>query len=473
MPVPGRRDELLDQAIEDRFFRALFEYKELARIAIPQLVAENFSSKYKAVLFEGLRVYWECYAELPTMDLLAITLRELYGVEVGALGYRVAENIMRLPVPELSWVLRKIDEWIKTIQLRKCLFETSDLLDRKDLDRAQDNLIKAIRNFGLSQSRMRDDLKLSKEDIIKISSVEDLFVCPTRIYALDKVLRGFFKKEVFVLLAPLNVGKSWFMVHCAVSALLSGCGVLYFTLEMGKERVLERLLMNVSAAVKPRGADEIVRAVRVWKNAAVSSVDKVELETHTLFDTEAVLKAVAVLSRFGGKLSVKEYASGEATVSDFYRDIYSFLIAHDRPPDVIFVDGLLDMKLSVALDEGRQRLSLIRTLRDLRKLSADENCAVVLTHQSNRQGIKAKTVDVQHTGEALGIMQVADTAVSLTQSKDLHNNEQMDLYVIRSRNTEKWAKVRIYQKFEIGQFCLASEEVKNDGGEVRRGNLDG
>ena len=449
---------LLDQGVEDRYFKALMSHPKLAKLTFGDLQPEHFSTSHKGKLFNALRWYWNRYDELPSSDILEITLEEMYDENSVLLIKTLLHKLNKIPVPEWKWILSKIDVFIKTIKLRKALFEASKLLDNDDFEGAEDKVIGVIRSVGLLDTGIPDDLDLTTTDILELAETEDLFIAPTRIYALDDVLHGFFRKEVFVLMAPLNVGKSWFMLNSAVSMLLSGKRVLYFTLEMARERVLERFLRMISGTVKPFSDHELKRVIKLWKDAREDE-EKEEYEALSLLNTKKVFGHLQVLKKFGGIFVVKEYPSGEAKVSDIEKAINLFIATHEAPPDIIFVDGLMDMFHTVSSDENRQRVGMISTIRKLRKLAKEENCGVVISHQANRAGLKANIVGVEHTSEALGIMQVADTAVSLSQSKEENKEQKMKMFVMRSRNTAKWKAVRIYQNLDIGQFCLASHKI--------------
>lgn len=450
--------ELLDQAIEDRYIRAILEYPDLLKITAGVLKEENFATSIKAKLYAAITFYWKEFETLPTVDLLEITISELYRNEQAQLVNRLAERIWKIPPPEWKWIISKIDSKIKTIQLRKALFNANEMLGAGELRNAQAALAESIRHDGLFAGKATNDLELSKSDIYELAKSEDTFCCPTRIYALDDYLKGFFRKELFVVMAPMNVGKSWAMIHFAVSALLSSKHILYLTLEMSKERVLQRILQNVSGTYTPHHADDYERTFEVWNE---TWDDKDEYQAKSLFDTDNVHKNVNILKRFGGMLSVKEYPSGTATIGMIEKEVLLYDITFNKLPDLIIVDGLLDIKFSGSTDLSRQRLGLTQVARELRRLATEYNAAVVTTHQANRGAISAKVVGTEHTGESIGIAQVADTGISLNQSKAENELGKMRISIMRARNQKKWRLFEIWQNLDIGQFCQASTTIQD------------
>ena len=67
----------------------------------------------------------------------------------------------------------------------------------------------------------------------------------TGIGELDYILWGLHKKELLVYGARTSMGKSVSAINCAKNLVDSGQSVMYFSLEMSKEQLLERFLSNI------------------------------------------------------------------------------------------------------------------------------------------------------------------------------------------------------------------------------------
>lgn len=445
---------LLDQAVEDRYFRACFTYPKLLQITVDQLTEQCFSTSVKAKLFSALKLYFQEYKESPSLDILKVTTEVMYPSDQAMLITRLAERIHHLPIPEWKWIVTQIDKYVKTIKLQKASYEASVLLKSGNYNEAQSKLVDVIRHSGIVTSQSSNDLNLTKEELYNLSQDDGVFCCPTRIYALDAILRGFYRKELLIAMAPLNVGKSWFMMHSAVSALMSGKHVLYFTLEMSRERALQRILQNISATVKPRSNDELERDIKIWDEQWANKEDH---KARSLLDTNKVAKSLSALKRFGGQLSVKEYSSGVATSRDIERDIELFDVTFGKLPDLVLVDGLMDINFSGIGDKEKARFGLAQLAKDLRRMAKDYNCAMVATHQANRDSMNAELVGVEHTGESFAIMQIADTGISFNQTKAENQLGKMRLNVMRARGSQKFAIIDMWQNLDTAQFCMASK----------------
>lgn len=447
---------LIDQDLEDRFFRSLFEYPELLRLTAGQLKDEHFSTIAKAKLYTILTSHWTEYEEIPSLDIVQLEAQKRLGDGEARNTAAIAARVLQLEAPSFKWILTKIDLFVKQIRLQRSLYTTASILKTGDYEQAQKNIVQAIREGGIVSSAAEDSLDLTTQDLHELAHEEHSLVAPTRIYALDDHIKGFYRGELFILMAPLNVGKSWFVVHSAVSALMSGKSVLYFTLEMSRERSMQRILQNVSATAKPYEANQVKRIEKVWDATFTKQGDA---QVSTLLDLETVDRGLQVLKGRGGKLSVKSFPSGTATMNDIHHNVALFDLTFGKLPDLIIVDGLLDMKTRVSHDAMRHGLA--EYTREFRAMAGEYNCSVLLTHQANREGNKVPVVGVEHVGESLGIMQIADVAVSLNQIPAEQKESKARLVVMRSRSSAKWGNVTIWQNLGLGQFCLKSENTKD------------
>lgn len=453
--------QLIDQKVEDRFFKALLSHDRLIHLVNKRMKEEYFSTQVKAKLFSTICKFVGEYGSLPTIDNLVVELEGKWDSHSAKLVQRLLLKLEQLPVPEWGWVVGRVDRWIKTIEFRKALYEASLLIDDKQLVAAQDKVLRVIRTGNIEESKTFDVLRTTADGIADYVMEEDLFCSPTRVYALDSVIKGLYRQELCIIMAPLNVGKTWALVHLAVAALISGLPVLYISLEMGRVKVIQRIFQNIAGVVAPDSSTEVSREVELWTDAFQG---KEPLEVRSLLDVGKVSKHVGYLKNFGGILSVEAYPSGTMTTGDIERQVLTFDAVFNRPPGLLLVDGLTD----ISLTGGRRgasdwrRVGLTEATRELRRIGIQNNMAVVATHQSNRPGMVAEIVEAVHTGEALAILQIADLGISLNQTRAEHALEKMRLFVMRARGKKKWVMIEMFQSLGIGQFCLASRVMGPD-----------
>ena len=453
-------DHLLDQRLEDRFFKALLGHKRLMALISETLTADNFSSTIKHNLYKVLVQHYTQYNTIPTVDILLLETEELLGSESVVGIERYLYKLGRMELPEWEWILSKISKWVSEIRTRKAIYEASIALDEaRDIDEIQTQLADQLRMPGILEEGKVHHLDLTSREIYDIAKQENQLVTPTRIYALDEDIRGLYRKELMVIMSPLNVGKSWAVVHLAQAALMSGCKVLYHTLEMSKARVLTRLIQAISGATTAIAADQLARSVNNWDDEFIDRT--VTSKIPTLLDVNYISTQLGIINKWGGVFQCKEYSSGEASIADIERDARMFDLQVGHPPDLHLVDALTDINPGNTRFEKRH--SLANITRSLRAMAKTHNMSVVVAHQANRESIDAELVTVKHTGEALAIMQTADIGITLNQTNMEYQAGLMRLHLARVRSSEKWCTYQLWNNLDIGQFCQLSRKLENDG----------
>lgn len=202
--------ELLAPEIEDRYLRALLAYKRLAEVTIEEFQGRDWSSRSKANLFFCISWYWKNIGDIPTPDMLHHTVGEVlkHDAEEAELVRRLAQRIYQIPAPDYKWLIHKLDTHIWSIKMLKAMYECAAMIKKGDTTEAKDKLASTMRDAKLIGSKASSDLDLTRSDLIHLALDPDTLCCKTGIEALDDVIRGFYREELFVVMAPLNVGKS-------------------------------------------------------------------------------------------------------------------------------------------------------------------------------------------------------------------------------------------------------------------------
>lgn len=450
-----------NQKLEDQLLHCLLVYDKLPPIVFGVIRPTDFSTSVKSRIYEFSEIIHEENPGLLSKDFLLQTADyevgySLTSAEATMMARKINQLFTKDP-PEWDWIIGKISGAITSIRLQRAMFEATQLLENNKVEEACEMLLDPLQRRHVAGGMSSDSLDLSERDIQTLAVESRSLVTSTNIEFLDKIIGGVYRKELMVTMAPLAVGKSWFAVHMAVAGVLSGCKVLYYTLEMSKQQVQQRILQNVAGAAPAKGDA---------KQVTISTKDtltgqEITYEVPTLNDAALVKKCLGLLKRYNGFLSISEYPSGTATIATLEKDLYMFQATKEAYPDLIIVDGLMDISQGRQSDSTMVRKAYGDITKDLRRLAIENNAAVIVTHQANREAIDRKLVGVKHTGEALGIMQVADIGLTLNQTADEKRAEKLRIHVARSRNTEKWNTVEVQQCLTVGAFALSSKEASD------------
>lgn len=171
----------IDQEIEDRFLCALLGHENLLPFVKDALNGDDMSSVYKKAIYEGLVKFHAVNNSVPTSDLLGVELRKAYPDEISSVAVKIIDRVKLIPLPEYSWIVAEIDKWVMLIKMGKAMFVASQKMGTKDVEGAQNELIRAIRSGGLSRGGVNNDLELTNEEISNLADDEAPFACRTRI----------------------------------------------------------------------------------------------------------------------------------------------------------------------------------------------------------------------------------------------------------------------------------------------------
>ena len=227
------------------------------------------------------------------------------------------------------------------------------------------------------------------QDRISRRSVERRIV-PTGILELDSFLRGggLGEKELGVILAPTNRGKSMFLKHIAEFNMLKGLKGIIFTLEMSEDRYLDRFDMSVS---------------NMTSTETMERPEMVERRLLEMMNDESV-----------GNVHIKEYPTKSVTVENL-RNYADNLKRTGFFPDFVIVDYADLLKSGQKFSEERHNQSYI--YKTLRGWAVDEEIPIWTASQANRASLSKSQVTVADISEDFGKAMIADVIVGLCQNK--------------------------------------------------------
>ena len=229
------------------------------------------------------------------------------------------------------------------------------------------------------------------------------FPCPTGIPELDKrgiLSGGLGRGELGVITAPTGVGKSHFLVNLGAEALSRGKNVIHYTFELSERAVGIRYDSNLC-----------------------------EIPSNDIIDRKEEVMAVYEKAEFG-RLIIKEYPTGSATVMTIRNHIEKLLLK-SFVPSLIIIDYADIMRSSRRYDSLRHELKLI--YEELRNLAMDMNVPIWTASQSNRDAANASVVGLENMSEAYGKAMVADVVLSLSRKPMEKSSGFGRLFVAKNR----------------------------------------
>ena len=214
---------------------------------------------------------------------------------------------------------------------------------------------------------------------------------------VDLVLEGgLMVGELGILMGPTNVGKTYSQVHIGVANLLKGINVLHFTPQLSRTRLLIRYIQNT-----------------------------LNLNRQEVLNRDSGRISRQLTSRWKGSLRVLECVGGTREFSWISKQIHRF------GEGLILLDSFEDLRRGGSVEGWKQILEMAIDIRDV---AAQARAGIWVTSQTNRSTLFAgKRIELGHTGESIGKVQVADVVIALQSGLGDREQFQMEWDIQKAR----------------------------------------
>lgn len=401
-------------SIENFIFRGLLYNEEYTRSVYPYLDECFFDGPHK-ILFKTYKTLFDEYNEIPTLEALAISLQKEkisdseFDSVIEVVEY-VTEQVTEMP--NIKWLIDETEEYCRDKAIYNAIYQSISILDDED-SKLDKNAIPQLLDEALAVSFDTTIGMNYFEDVEKrheiYTSEDSRIKLPLR--SLNFLSNGGLKrKSLSAVLAATNVGKSSFMCFLAGELIRSGYNVLYISLEMSEEAVMERIDANLldikTDDVKNLKLDEFKERVKRLKNNNV------------------------------GQLIVKEYPTASGHVGHFRHLLKELAQKRQFVPDVIFVDYVnICASMRYRSMSGVNTYSYVKAIgEELRGLAVETNTAVFTATQTNRQSSsEGDTPDMTSTSDSFGLPMTLDWFIALTTDEVLQDNSQQLVHLLKTR----------------------------------------
>lgn len=246
----------------------------------------------------------------------------------------------------------------------------------------------------------------------KMLNPTDVTGVTTGFPSLDSILSGIHKTDLVILAARPARGKSAFALQLAKNVSLYGnTPVMFFSLEMGTEQLVQRLVASES-------------------KVSISALATGKIDENEKIALEIASKTIGFLPLFfNDKVGLK--------IKDIRRQIKAHNHRHKEPIGMIIIDYLQLMAIG---GSGRDNMVQVVTeiSRGLKMIAKEFNCCVLALSQLSRdvekRGGKPKLSDLRDSGS---IEQDSDIVMFLhsdAKELDSYGNRGIELLVEKHRN---------------------------------------
>jgi len=385
---------------------------------------EYFENPAQKWAIKEILNYYDKYHTTPSLDILKV---ELQKVDNEVLQLSIKEQLKLAFVTsddDLEYVQEEFTNFCKNQQLKKALMSSVDMLKAGDFDGIRflvDNALKAGQDKNIGHEYVKDIESRYREN-----SRETV---PTPWDKINGLLQGGLGNGDFGLIfGNPGGGKSWSLVALGGHAVRLGYNVLHYTLELGEEYVGKRY-------------DAFFTKIPV--NKVDSHRDKVE----------------ELIPQLPGKLIIKEYPTGRASVSTIESHIAKSTSMGVKPDLVIidYVDLLSSRKTN---RERKDEIDDIYT--STKGLARQLNIPIWSVSQVNRAGAQDKVIQGDKAAGSYDKIMITDFCMSLSRKKEDKVNNTGRFHLMKNRYGMDGITFGLEADTSTGHFVVKDEYIEGE-----------
>jgi replicative DNA helicase len=389
---------------EQAILGSMFLSSEAVEGALAALVPEDFMRPAHARIFSAMS---DLYSRSVPIDHVSVADRlEAVGDLEAAGGKPYLLDVTGVPPTAANWP-RYADIVKRTATLRQLIGAGTEIVALgyeapDDLDEVIGDAEKII--FDVTNKRVQSNFKFINE-LLKVSfrELEELAEAkqhitgvPTGFKELDKLLAGLHKGDLVVLAARPSVGKTALALNIAVNAAKAGTSVAIFSLEMGAEQLVQRVL------------------------CAEARINLQDVRTGYVKDADWY----AIHNAMGKLANLEFYVDDTPSISILELRAKARRQLRDKPKGLIVVDYLQLMQPQGRRSENRQT-EIAEISRGLKILGKELGVPVLALSQlsravEQRAGKRPQLSDLRESG---AIEQDADVVMFIDRNTDPHGEE--------------------------------------------------
>lgn len=391
--------QILAMAIRNPYFLPL--YGDIFKPSI-------FDTQYHKDICSWVNEFYEKYKTVPGRKSMNRILKsKVPSSNPLRQGYKaLLTRVYEMDISDADFVRDQLIQAVKFQNVKSALSMMTGQLDRAEFEMLQPTLDKALK-VGQGVGDLGLELKKDMEPTVLRFGVLEHPVS-TGFTELEKAIGGLYPGEETVIVSPPNKGKTTLLGNLAYGMARQGSTVMYYTLEIGAERMLCRFYANMAKVETKHLQDEMPRLRRSVKRFKVS--------------TE-------------GTVYVKFFPARAASVETI-RNHISMARGYDIIPSAVIIDYAQLLRPSAEAKQLRLRGDEILRMiyEDLRAMANEFNLHVITGSQSKRNTLYADIIDLDDIGESWGIAATADSIAAMCQSWEEQEAKVLRLYVAKARN---------------------------------------
>jgi replicative DNA helicase len=403
---------------------------------IHDIISEEYFSNqaHKWIIGEILK-YHDKYNTTPSMEILKVEMKK---VENDVLKLSIKEQLReayQVSNEDADYVKEEFSSFCKNQQLKKALLSSVDLLKAQDYDSIKfliENALKAGQDKNIGHEYDKDIESRFREDART--------VIQTPWSKINELLQGGLGNGDFGLIfGNPGGGKSWALVALGAYAVKMGYSVVHYTLELSEQYVGRRY----DACFNEIPVDSILK-----------HRDRVE----------------NVISELPGKLVIKEFPTGRATITTLESHLDK-LKSIGMEPDMIIIDyvDLLSSPKRTADRKGEIDDIYVSTKGLARQL----DLPIWSVSQVNRAGAKDNIIEGDKAAGSYDKIMITDFCLSLSRKKEDKVNGTGRFHIMKNRYGMDGLTFGVKADTSMGKFLVEDYNEAEFGPDENASKPDG
>jgi len=411
---------------------------------------DYFNDSSISQIFKVCKEYITEYNTVPQKDVIINSVSDDFEKEDIKEIIDDCENIDYDIARNYKHLLNETNEYLKEQSIKDAIIKSANIAENRERrpeirELFEDALAKDIKvSLGLDYF---NDLSSRLRRIFTSSDIR----IPTYFSEFDEYINGGFTPfTLSVLTARIHGFKSNTMANFAARQVLHGHNVVLMTLEMSEDAFAQRF------------------------DSIYSGLDINRIYMTNSYRNRLTRRLLEVREHENrGSLFIKQFPTGDASVSDFIAYLRELLI-RDIVPSILYVDYINLMKTAYKVERNMYS-AVKRIAEELRALSFMFEVPVVSVSQLNREGsfVGFEEIDFTYIAESLGLPATADFMAILGVSDDdiIYQNE-LHYKIVKNRLGGRVGEVgRLYydsrslKMYDSTEQELWLQEASNSGDE--------
>ena len=403
---------------------SLLNHKEFLTNVHDILDESHFTNQAHKWVVSNILSYYAKYHTTPTPEVLK---SEYEKVTNDVLKVSIKEQLReayKQVDTDSEYIEGEFSAFCKNQQLKKALLSSVDMLQAQDYDSIRaiiDSALKAGADKNLGHEYVKDiEARYRNEHRITV---------PTPWTEFNELLQGGLGNGDFGLMfGGPGAGKSWALVALAGHAVKMGFNVVYYTLESGEDYVGRRFDAYFT---------------QIPANEITFHKDKVE----------------AIMGKIPGKLIIKGFSPGKASISSVESHIQKCTDLGTKP-DLIVIDYVDLLRSKRVSRERKEEIDDIYT--STKGLARELDIPVWSASQVNRQGAQDEVIEGHKAAGSYDKMMITDFAASISRRAKDKQTGIGRFHIMKNRYGMDGLTYGANINISMGSFQLVDESELED-----------